>query len=80
MSVGDLSMIASLCAMAVLDRKQLKTRFYSNQNIKQLLESEPVWRDLVEHLLSCRYADFVTGLQRLKVRLCLISIKLLYSR
>ena len=64
MSPNDIAVYGGLCAMAFLDREDLRTRLLDNAEFKSFLELEPHIREAAQALYSAKYSVILEILQR----------------
>lgn len=63
----DVAVYGGLCALASLDRSELKQRVFSNAQFKQFLEDEPGIKDILVYFYDSKYKEFVKALEKLRV-------------
>ncbi|EFJ45720.1 hypothetical protein VOLCADRAFT_63341 [Volvox carteri f. nagariensis] len=70
-ALHDLAVYGSLCALASLDRSELRTRVISNIGFREVLELAPEIRELVHAFYNSQYASALRCLEALKPTLLL---------
>ncbi|KAL6079646.1 COP9/signalosome complex subunit Csn1 [Balamuthia mandrillaris] len=65
-SPQDVAIYGGLCALAMFDRRELKTKVIDNPTFKNFLELVPQVRELINDFYNCRYASCLNYLQELK--------------
>ncbi|KAJ8900387.1 hypothetical protein K2173_025027 [Erythroxylum novogranatense] len=67
----DVATYGGLCALASLDRSELKAKVIDNVNFRNFLELVPEVRELIHDFYSSRYASCLDYLENLKANLLL---------
>ncbi|GLC42921.1 hypothetical protein PLESTB_001814700 [Pleodorina starrii] len=70
-ALHDVAVYGSLCALASLDRSELRTRVISNIGFREVLELAPEMRELVHAFYNSQYAAALRCLEALKPTLLL---------
>eukprot|EP01120_Amphizonella_sp_Union-15-10_P005628 TRINITY_DN1688_c0_g1_i2.p1 TRINITY_DN1688_c0_g1~~TRINITY_DN1688_c0_g1_i2.p1 ORF type:complete len:453 (+),score=96.32 TRINITY_DN1688_c0_g1_i2:62-1420(+) len=65
----DIAVYGGLCALATLDRQQLKKEVIDNAQFKNFLELVPSLRDLIHDFYNSKYAPFLENLEKLRLDL-----------
>lgn len=66
MTVSNIAVYASLCALATFDRKQIQTDLIQSSTFKLMLELEPKIRDVVISFYKCQYSSCLSMLSGLR--------------
>jgi len=66
MTVSNVAVYASLCALATFDRQQIKTKLIQSSTFKLMLELEPRIRDVVVSFYKCQYSSCLSMLSYLR--------------
>lgn len=70
-SCEDIALYGGLCALATLDRQELKSRVLSNSSFKALLELVPRVRELINGFYDAKYAEVLRYMRELEEQLSL---------
>ncbi|KAI9008335.1 26S proteasome subunit RPN7-domain-containing protein [Gaertneriomyces semiglobifer] len=65
-SPNDVANYGALCALASLDRSELRSMVFENASFKQFLELEPQTRELLNYFYNSKYAQCLEILSRMK--------------
>jgi COP9 signalosome complex subunit 1 len=69
LSPQDVAIFGGLCALAVFDRSELKSKVLDNASFKNFLELVPQVRELITDFYNSRYASCLNYLQQLRPEL-----------
>lgn len=65
-SANDVAIYGGLCALASMDRHQLKAEVLDNNNFRQFLELEPYMRRAIQHYYSAKYSECLEIMEQYK--------------
>jgi COP9 signalosome complex subunit 1 len=65
-SANDVAIYGGLCALASMDRQQLKTEVLDNNNFRQFLELEPYMRRAIQYFYTAKYSECLEIMEQYK--------------
>ena len=71
LSNANVALYGGLCALASLDRAELKSQVLQSPNFKQFLELEPQIREIITAYYDFRFLDALKALDQMKPALLL---------
>ena len=68
-SANDIASYGGLCALATMDRGELKKKVFENSEFKQFLELEPQVREVLYTFYNSKYGTCLELLTKMKVHI-----------